>query len=301
MSHKRIIIWLILALLSMSYARASNFFDEPVYEDIKLKPLPASITLELGTDAVGSRDTHLFLDYGLSSGNRLKFSLGSTSFDEDVDDSEAYSFGFTSNPLDELSYGIIYDYMKREESLLFFNVFTFQERIIRLRMTQDSVLAFVTWHKDDWSFSFKPQLSNIIIEPRDVVVNRDRNIRGIRQLGYTLSASYYIFDNISLYVSHTEYSYSNNIELLKAIALRSGRFDETRSSVVIDYFNPFWSVGLEWQRTEAIDKIDEYDVVLVNLFLNLSEQWSVQSRVGSPSGGSINTEGFGSLALIYSW
>ncbi len=284
----RIIIWLILSSFPVSYVGASNFFDETRPSVDLNMTLSSTVTLELATDATGARDTLFTANYGLQSGNRLKLGIGETSFDGQIDDSIFYSFGFTGNPLTELMFGFSYTFLEREESLLF--------RAIRLRMRKDTVVAYLTWHKNNWAVSLKPQISNILLQPRDPNANR-----GIRSPGFGFSVSYYGLDSFSFYVSHAEFNYSNNIELLKEIALRSGQFDEVRTSASIDYNVDWGAVGLEWQRNGAIDNIENYDVVLINLFLTLSDDWSMQGRLGSPSGGSINTDGFGSLALTYSW
>lgn len=283
MYHTRIIIWLIISSFPVSNAAASNFFNEP-------EPLPSIVTLELGTDAVGSQDTFFSTNIALRSGNRLKFAIGSTSYDGQIDDSTSFSIGFTGDPSNKLVFGFSYDFLKREESLLFLST------AVRLKMKKDSVLTFVTWQQDDWIISFKPQIRNILLQPRNANANR-----GIRSPGFELSVSYLGLDDFSLYASRSEFSYSSNIDLLKAIALRSGQFDKSRTSAAIDYNVDWGSVGLEWQRNKAIDNIDVYDVTLVNVFLILSDSWSVQGQLGSPSGGSINTDGFGSLALSYSW
>lgn len=290
MYHTKIIIGLILSSLPVSYVGASNFFDEPLPSVDLNMSLPSMVTLEFATDAIGSRDTFFNANYGLQSGNRLKLGMGQTSFDGQIDDSTSYLLGFTGNPLDELMFGFSYTFLERVESLLF------RTDVIRLRMRKDTVVAFLTWQQNDWAISLKPQISNILLQPRDPNANR-----GIRSPGLGFSVSYFGLDNFSLYVSHTEFSYSNNIDLLKEIALRSGQFDEARTSVSIDYNFDRGSVGLEGQRNGAIASIENYEVVLMNLFLTLSDEWSVQGRLGRPSGGSINTEGFGSLALTFSW
>ncbi|NOX43494.1 MAG: hypothetical protein GXP19_07155 [Gammaproteobacteria bacterium] len=265
----------------MSYVAASNFFDEPLPVN---ESLPSVVTVEYASNAVGSQDKYFYVDHGLQFGNRLQLGFGSTSYDAQIDDTVSYSFGFTGDPLNELNFGFSYNFLERDDI------------VIGLRMRKDTALASATWQQEDWLFSFKPQISNILLQARDANANR-----GIRSPGFELSASYFGLNGFSLSANHAKFSYSNNIEFLKAIALRTGQFDESRTSAAIDYNIDWGSVGLEWQRNVAIDNIDVYDVALVNVFLILSDNWFAQGRLGSPSGGSVNTEGFGSLALSYSW
>lgn len=281
-----------LALLPMSIACASNFFNDS---------LPSVVTLEIGTDAIESRDTILFLDYGLQTGNRIQVSYGSTSNDVQISDENSYSIGFTGDPLNELNFGFSYEFQERDEELfveaiLLYGRLVFINDFVKLHKKQDAVSAMIRWQPGDWSLTLKPQIRNILLTP----ANSDQN-RGIRSPGYDFSIVFYGIEQFSFLLDRADYDYSNNVDLLREIAKVSGGYFDSRTTAALDYSFNQWLIGLEWQRNVAIESIDKYKTVVLSLALALNDDWSVQGRIGRPTGGSINTEGFGSLALSYSW
>lgn len=261
-------------------------------------PLPSIVSLELASHASDSSEQFLDLDYGLQSAVRLQAGYSKSSYEGRFSNnrSEAWLVGMSSDPLDKFVVGLMYEKWRRKENN------PFNTNVLRLR--RDTVIGSVKWQTLDWSVTFTPRQRNINILPANTNL-----VIGIRSPGYGLAVSYYGLGDVSLSFSQLEYDYSNNIDLLRDITARSvtlaariaDQFDESKSTVNLDYNFSKAALGVEWQRSVAVANLDVYKAIILNAFIEINRDWSLLGKLGRPVGATLEDEGFGSIAITFSW
>lgn len=264
--------------------------------------LPSSLTLSGSADDNGGRDAFVDIDLGLPAMHNLRLSLmagQSRSHSNGQDyDTRDYLLGLSSDPLNDISTGIEYEYWGDEGALI--------TRTWR---------ASLSFNEADWSFALQPQYRDIRLFTSPACQQFPRCPSRFDTSSVGLAA------NLGLYrgpwsanLSYSVHDYEHQVSVLAtdprmwrifsipSQELATG-FDDYRLGLAV-YYSPDWgSLGLDEQYSEsAVDGTKSYMTTL-SLMTHLSDDWSLRLRGGAltvpdTSGGDSL---FAGASLTYSW
>jgi len=262
--------------------------------------LPSSISVGVGGDAEGSRDSYLDLDYAFIDDSRLLFSSSSNRSDSQGNPfiTRTVLLGFRTDPLARVSGGIDLEHWGEENSLV-----------------TDTLRGVMDINSRHWQFSLRPQWRTLTFTTDCAAVVLPRCVPEVevKSRGAAVDISYFSEGPWSFSLGFAQHGYDKKVEALgqypifqlyfsaATLDLSSG-LEDHRGSIGVSYLSgdSLWSFS-GMKSVSAVTGVASF-VNTLSYSTDLNKQWRLRLRLGSQSlKDGVDRVGFAGVGLAYSW
>ena len=266
---------------------------------------PSFVTIGVGLDSENSQDYTIDIESNLTAGARMRFSTGYSQFDINnrQDHSNSYLVGLFSDPGDWLNLGLEYEYVDEASSY-----------------TIDTTRLTIGVDVAGWSLDFIPEkrfidanvnfkLPNITISHLSVQgtgLGGELAYSGFSDWLFQLAYHKYDYESNGLLTQILNYLQTNNTRRYYNLVARrrfiSSGLEEKRLTLSTNYFFNWGDVGIQWDRSEAINSNDISNVYTLTGSKDLTASITMELELGQLTVSDDNDNlNFGALYLTYYW
>lgn len=262
--------------------------------------LPSSVSVGVGGDAEGSRDSYLDLDYAFVHDTRLLFSSSSNRSDSQNNPfiTRSVLLGFRTDPLSRVSGGIDLEHWGEEDSLV-----------------TDTLRGVLDINLRHWQFSLRPQWRTLTFttDCGAIILPICAPEVEVKSTGAAMDVSYFSDGPWSFSLGFAKHHYDKKVEGLAQYPIFQRIFsaatldlstglEDHRGSVGVSYFNDgnLWSFS-SMKSVSAVTGVATI-VNTLGFSTDLNKQWRLRLRLGSQSlEDGVDRVGFAGVGLTYSW